>query len=57
MPVRVLLEMFESMGRIWAQMLISMNVSMYVFVAFFLAILSSHFVLSIPSWNNTVHDG
>lgn len=25
MPVRVLLEMFESMGRIWAQMLISMN--------------------------------
>lgn len=25
MPVRVLLEMFESMGRIWAQMLIDMN--------------------------------
>ena len=48
MPVRVLLEMFESMGRIWAQMLIDMNHFHVCPCGLFLGCSIMLFVLTIP---------
>lgn len=55
MPVRILLEMFESMGRIWAQMLIRMNCFYVRPCGLFLGCSVVALVLSILTWINTVH--